>query len=208
MCMWAGAGATPKEVPHEQRSERLAYSTMRAIAGSILILAAVLFHQSLAASRPIGFCLLWLIVLAGVWYLVTDVASRNCPPNMAEIVARFWRWLLNGSNFLIKGTVLGAVVGVLTNLALFGPSQIGNLAAIPGAFVGLVLGVTLDAVAHRHRHRQPPQSAGVDQSSEVAEPFADDRHARLVESHGWDLSLGVSHTIPDWPRDSNPIERR
>lgn len=181
---------------------------MRAIAGSILILAAVLFHQSPATSRPIGFCLLWLIVLVGVWYLVTDLAGHNYPPFMATIAARFWHWLMNGRSFLIKGTILGAVVGVMANLVLFGPSQVGNLAAIPGAFVGLVLGLVLDAVAHRHRYRQPPQPAVVDESSEAADPFDDDGHARLVESHGWDLSVGVSHTIPDWPRDSNPIERR
>ncbi|HWB12685.1 MAG TPA: hypothetical protein VG826_25895 [Pirellulales bacterium] len=181
---------------------------MRAIAGSILILAAVLFHQSPATSRPVGLYLLCLIVLVGAFYLVTDVASHLCPPYVAAIAARFWRWLLNGSGFLIKGTLLGALVGVLANLALFGPSRIGNLAAIPGAFVGLVLGVVLDAVAHRHRHRRLTEPAAANESSDDAEPFADDRQARLVESHGWDLSLGVTHTIPDWPRDSNPIERQ
>lgn len=137
----------------------------------------------------------------------SDFGQAGRPPKTNPVDATAGATSARGS-FLVKGTILGAMVGVLSNLALFGPSQIGNLAAIPGAFIGLVLGLVLDAVAHRHRYRQPPQPAGVDESSEAAEPFAEGGHVPLVESHGWDLSLGVSHTIPDWPRDSNPIERR
>lgn len=147
---------------------------MRAIAGSILILAAVVFHRSPAASRPLGFCLLWLIVLLGAWYLLSDLPNRIPLPQFGSFVVPFWRWLLNGRNFLVKGTVIGAVAGALANLALFGPSQIGNLAAIPGAFIGLVLGLTLDSIAHRHRYHQPPQPAMLDDPSQVPDPFRDE----------------------------------
>ena len=115
---------------------------------------------------------------------------------------------MNGRNFLIKGTILGAVVGLLANLALFGPSQIGNLVAIPGAFIGLMLGVTLDAIAHRYQHSSTDQPAVSERPIETADPFDDDERSHLIESHGWDLSAGITHTIPDWPTDSNPIERR
>lgn len=49
---------------------------MRAIAGSILILAAVLFHRSPTTSRPIGFCLLWLIVLSQASHLRLECQPR------------------------------------------------------------------------------------------------------------------------------------
>ena len=64
---------------------------MRAIAGSILILAAVLLHRSPATSRPVGFYLLCLIVLAGASYLVLDVAGQNCPPYFAALLTRLKR---------------------------------------------------------------------------------------------------------------------
>jgi hypothetical protein len=182
--------------------------SMRAIAGSILILAAVLFHQSPTTSRPFGFCLLWLIVLTGVCLLLLDLTGSRSVRYLGDWLVRLWCWLLNGRNFLVKGTLLGAVVGILGGLVFFGPSQIANVVGIPGAFIGLVLGVALDAIAHRHQYQQRPQTAAADESSQVTSPFADDGHSLHVESHGWDLSLGVSHTVPDWPRDSNPIERR
>lgn len=134
---------------------------MRAIAGSILILAAVVFHQSAATSRPLGFGLLWLIVLVGAWYLVSDLANINHPQYFVDFVSRvsrsfvsrIWRRLLNGRNYLIKGTVIGALTGALANLAIVGPNKIGNLAAIPGAFLGLAVGLILDSIAHRQRYR-------------------------------------------------------
>ena len=165
---------------------------MRAIAGSILILAAVLFHRSPAAFLPLGRCLLLLMVLSGIGYFVLDLTGRSRPPYFAALFGRFWRWLLTSGNFLIKGTIMGALVAMLVNLIFFGGSQVGNLAAIPGAFIGLVLGVTLDAVAHRYRYRSMSPPTDIPQKPvEVADMFARDERSLLVESHGWDLSLGI-----------------
>ena len=85
---------------------------MRAIAGSILILAAVQFHRSPAASGLLGFCLLWIIGLAGAGYLASDFADQR-----RSLHARVWLdrcsvWLLSGRNYLIKGTVFGAIIGI------------------------------------------------------------------------------------------------
>lgn len=178
---------------------------MRAIAGSILILAAVQYHLSPAASRPLGVCLLWIIALTGVGYLVSDLAGLRRSDNARALLSRWLGWSLRGGNFLIKGTVVGAFAGLLANLLFMGGTRIGNLAAMPGAFVGLMLGVVIDAVAHRYRNRRPIDPA---LPAEAANPLADDERRPLVESHGWDLSTGVSHTVPDWPGGANPIERR
>lgn len=158
---------------------------MRAIAGSILILAAVLFHRSPTASGPLGFGLLWLMVLMGVWYLISDLADADHPRHVVDVASRvwrrslisrtrFWRWLTNGHNCLIKGTVIGALVGALANLAFVGPSNIGNLAAIPGAFLGLVVGLIFDSIAHRQRYRQSPQPSAAEESNQPVDPFGDE----------------------------------
>jgi hypothetical protein len=181
---------------------------MRAIAGSILILAAVQFHGSPAASRPIGFCLLGMIALTGVGCLASDFAGQRRSPYARALLDRLSDWLLNGRNFLIKGTILGAIVGLAASLIFFGSSQVGRLAAMPGAFLGLLLGVALDAVSHRYQHRRPNEPAKSGETVEAVDPLAGDKWPPLVESHGWGLSLGISHAIPDWPEGSNPIERR
>jgi hypothetical protein len=189
---------------------------MRAIAGSILILAAVQFHRSPAASGLLGFCLLWIIGLAGAGYLASDFAGQRRSLHARVWLGRFSVWLLSGRNYLIKGTVFGAIIGLLTSPVLFGSSQAGKLAAIPGAMIGLLLGVALDAAAHRYQHRRPAEPSESTEAIEVADPLAADPLAPdpladerppLVESHGWGLSLGISHAIPDWPKGSNPIER-
>jgi len=189
---------------------------MRAIAGSILVLAAVQFHRSPAASGLLGFCLLWIIGLAGAGYLASDFADQRRSLHARVWLGRFSVWLLSGRNYLIKGTVFGAIIGLLANPVLFGSSQAGKLAAIPGAMIGLLLGVALDAAAHRYQHRRPAEpsesAAAIEADDPLApdplapDPLADERPP-LVESHGWGLSLGISHAIPDWPKGSNPIER-
>lgn len=130
---------------------------MRAIAGSILILAAVQFHQSPVSRGPLGACLLFTIVLTGAGCLISDFGK----PYLWRFAKPVTGYMLSGGNFLIKGTIVGALAGLLLNWAALGGTRAGNLAAMPGAFLGLMIGVALDAVAHRwkHRARQWPEAS-------------------------------------------------
>ncbi len=122
---------------------------MRAIAGAILILAAVQFHQSPAAQLPLGMCLLVLMIVTGVGCFVSDFAKPAHSRWLRSVLKR----LLAGGNFLIKGTIVGALAGLLINVVVLGAGRVGNLAAIPGAAIGLLAGIALDAVVHRRKHR-------------------------------------------------------
>lgn len=178
-------------------------STMRAIAGSILILAAVQYHQSPASRGPLGACLLFTIVLTGAGCLISDLGQ----PYLGWFARPVMRFMLRGGNFLIKGTIVGALTGLLLNWVALGGTRIGSLAAMPGAFLGLMIGVALDAVAHRWKHRAPVGACSVPTTAE--EPFASDVPQRpLVEARSWDLSPAAPQHGREWPEASNPVERQ
>lgn len=176
---------------------------MRAIAGSILILAAVQFHQSPASRGPLGACLLFAIVLTGACCLISDLGK----PYLGWFAKPLMRYMLRGGNFLIKGTIVGALIGLLLNWVALGGTRVGNLAAMPGAFLGLMIGVALDAVAHRWKHRAPLVAAGAPMAAE--EPVVSDEPQRpLIEARNWDLSPDAPQLGREWPEASNPVERQ
>lgn len=175
---------------------------MRAIAGSILVLAAVQFHQSPASRGPLGACLLFAIVLTGACCLISDLGK----PYLSRLTKPVMRFLLSGGSFLIKGTIVGALAGLLMNWVALGGTRTGNLAAMPGAFLGLMIGVVLDAVAHRWKHRAPLVAAGTPMAAE--EPVVSDEPQRpLVEARSWDLLPDAPQLGREWPEASNPVER-
>lgn len=177
---------------------------MRAVAGSILILAAVQFHLSPVVRHAVGMCLLALMVIAGVGLLISDLAKLAQGPFVLALLDR----VLAGGSFLIKGTVVGALLGLLVNFFALGATRVGNLAAIPGAALGLMIGVALDAVAHRRKHHLPfESSAGGSPWSADEPPVAEHRPTSLIEARGWDLTPGAPQRAPDWPEESNPVEK-
>lgn len=175
---------------------------MRAIAGSILILAAVQFHQSPVARLPLGMCLLALLVVTGVGCLISDLAK----PAQSRLVQILLQRVLDSGNFLIKGTVVGALLGLLMNFAVLGATRVGNLTAIPCAAIGLIIGVAIDAVAHRRKHRHPSESSESDNPWAADEPrLPEHRPTSLIEARGWDLSSGKLQQSPDWPGTSDSV---
>jgi hypothetical protein len=87
--------------------------------------------------------------------------------------ARCRRWA--GRSYLIIGTLLGALVGWIAGQFAFPGEPTSDLVAAPGATIGLLAGVAVDAVARRRSFaHDPPRTnteelAAVDRDRNAAE---------------------------------------
>ena len=143
-----------------------------------------------------------LMAMTGGGCLIAGLATPTQLRVISALVAR----LLESGNYLIKGTIMGALAGLLVNAVVLGAGRIGNLAAIPGAALGLTLGVALDAIAHRRKHSRPFQSRADGDALRNAEPpMRESKIAPIIGSQSWGLSPDLPQPSRSRPEEASPV---